>query len=59
MVGSAPWKKSSRSDGQNQCVEARSQAGQLQIRDSKLLDDSPIFELSSKDFAGFLASAKR
>lgn len=53
------WRKSSRSapDGGN-CVEVRL-AGPVEVRDSKLGDDSPILNLTGTDFTGFLAGLKR
>ncbi|GLZ78051.1 hypothetical protein Afil01_28580 [Actinorhabdospora filicis] len=58
-MGTSPWKKSSRSGGQNQCVEARTTEGRFQVRDSKLGPDSPVLTLEAADWAGFLAIAKR
>jgi hypothetical protein len=54
------WRKSSRSggDGDN-CVEARVAVTGFQVRDSKLGDGSPIFELKTQDFTSLLRSAER
>jgi hypothetical protein len=53
------WRKSSRSgnSGAN-CVEARSNEGRLEVRDSKLGDDSPIFDLAATDFQSLLRAAR-
>lgn len=56
----APWRKSSRSGAQgNDCVEARSASAGFEVRDSKLGESSPIFELASTDFTGLLRAAGR
>ncbi|MFC3491081.1 DUF397 domain-containing protein [Glycomyces rhizosphaerae] len=54
------WRKSSRSSGadDSQCIEARSQTGGFQVRDSKLGHDSPIFDLGSTDFKALLTAAE-
>ncbi|MDN3238668.1 DUF397 domain-containing protein [Glycomyces tritici] len=56
----APWRKSSRSggDGDN-CVETRVAVAGFEVRDSKLGDSSPIFELAATDFTGLLRAASR
>jgi hypothetical protein len=50
------WRKSSRSTGatDNECVEARAIAADFQVRDSKLGDESPVFDLPVSDFTGLL-----
>ncbi|MFG3340915.1 DUF397 domain-containing protein [Glycomyces sp. NPDC048151] len=55
------WRKSSRSGGQqdSQCVEARAIAADFQVRDSKLGDASPLFDLKTADFTGLLRAAGR
>lgn len=55
------WRKSSRSSGQqnSDCVEARAIAADFQVRDSKLGDASPIFDLKADDFIGLLREAAR
>jgi hypothetical protein len=55
----APWRKSSRSQGtaDSNCVEARPVDTGFQVRDSKLGDDSPIFDLKTADFAALLQRA--
>lgn len=54
------WRKSSRSgnSGAN-CVEARTTDGEFQVRDSKLGNDSPIFDLATGDFNSLLRAAQR
>ncbi|GLZ78160.1 hypothetical protein Afil01_29670 [Actinorhabdospora filicis] len=56
-MGTSPWKKSTRSANQGQCVEARTDEGRFQLRDSKL-SESPILTVSKADWQGFLAIAK-
>ncbi|GLZ78046.1 hypothetical protein Afil01_28530 [Actinorhabdospora filicis] len=58
MVSTSPWKKSSRSQNQGQCVEARITGGRVQARDSKQLD-GPVLTVSSADWAVFLAVITR
>lgn len=57
------WRKSSRSgsDGNSDCVElaACSESDSFHVRDSKLGDTSPVFDLGSADFAGLLRAADR
>ena len=48
------WRKSTRSGAQNQCVEARTHRDNMQVRDSKLGDNSPIFDLTPADFTSLL-----
>jgi hypothetical protein len=59
-VANDGWRKSSRSGNQgNNCVEARLCAGAFQVRDSKLGDDSPVFGMSTPDFAALLNTSRR
>ncbi|WP_035748743.1 DUF397 domain-containing protein [Glycomyces sp. NRRL B-16210] len=57
----APWRKSSRSNGaeNSNCVEARPAGAGFQVRDSKLGDDSPIFDLKTVDFTALLQQTDR
>lgn len=54
------WRKSSRSNstGDNNCVEARVSEGAFQVRDSKMGNDSPIFDLDEKEFGSLLGAAR-
>jgi hypothetical protein len=52
------WRKSSHSAGNGNCVEARALPTGFVLRDSKLSDDSPVFDLAAPDFAGLLAHLK-
>jgi hypothetical protein len=54
------WRKSSRSGGgENACVEARNDRAGFQVRDSKLGEASPIFDLKTGDFTSLLRAAER
>ncbi|MFG3341159.1 DUF397 domain-containing protein [Glycomyces sp. NPDC048151] len=55
----ADWRKSSRSSNSadSACVEARAAERGFQVRDSKLGEGSPIFDLKTADFAGLLKAA--
>ncbi|MEU5156728.1 DUF397 domain-containing protein [Glycomyces sp. NPDC021274] len=54
------WRKSSRSSSQGNadCVEARSNEERFEVRDSKLGDASPIFEFEVEDFLSLLRAAR-
>lgn len=54
------WRKSSRSSnsGDQNCVEARRQGSAFQVRDSKMGENSPIFDLDPKAFASLLGAAR-
>lgn len=54
------WRKSRRSSGtdNSNCVEARSTVGAFQVRDSKLGQVSPVFDLPAADFVGLLEAAR-
>lgn len=59
-MSTSPWRKSTRSgSGGSNCVEARTHDGRLQIRDSKLGEDSPILDLSGTDWLSFLAISRK
>lgn len=54
------WRKSSRSQGDGgSCVELRTSDDEFQVRDSKLGDSSPIFDLRSDDLVSLLRAARR
>ncbi|MEV0644851.1 DUF397 domain-containing protein [Phytomonospora sp. NPDC050363] len=59
-MNASPWRKSSRSSGQGgQCVEARTNSGRFEVRDSKLADGSPVLAMSADDWRGFLRTVAR
>ncbi|THV27955.1 DUF397 domain-containing protein [Glycomyces paridis] len=60
-MSTTSWRKSSRSSGNNNsdCVEARRQDGTFQVRDSKLGESSPIFDLGAAEFKSLLGGAAR
>lgn len=59
MSMSRPWRKSSRSQGNGgNCVEARPAADGFQVRDSKLDEQSPIFDLARSEFESLLRAAR-
>jgi hypothetical protein len=60
-VNTTSWRKSSRSTGGNNsnCVEARKSEAVFQVRDSKLGESSPIFDLRSSEYQSLLRAAQR
>lgn len=49
------WRKASRSGNQGgNCVEARAHEGAVEVRDTKLGDDSPIVTFSPNDWRALL-----
>ena len=54
------WRKAKASGGQgDNCVEVRMREGSFQVRDSKLGDASPIFDLSHDTLTALIRSAQR
>jgi hypothetical protein len=56
---SREWQKSSRSTTDGDCVELRQREGIIQIRDSKLGDASPIFDLDVATYTALIDDLKR
>jgi hypothetical protein len=55
----SPWRKARKSADQGgNCVEARTNRGAFEVRDSKLGDESPIFELGAQEFVSLLRAAR-
>jgi len=53
------WRKSSRSaNSGGNCVEVRVNDEEFQVRDSKLGDDSPIFDCKPEDYLSLLRVAR-
>lgn len=53
------WRKSTRSGNSGgNCVEVRVNDDEVQVRDSKLGDDSPIFDCTPTDFQSLLLAAR-
>lgn len=56
---SREWQKSSRSQPQGDCVELRQRTDAVQVRDSKLGDASPVFDLDTETYASLIEDLKR
>jgi hypothetical protein len=58
MTGlTADWKKSARSNGDQNCVEARERGGWVQIRDSKDAT-GPVLSFAPETYRRFLGAVK-
>lgn len=56
--GSATWRKSSYSQGQNNCVEIARKDGWVGIRDSKLGNESPVLVFTEAEWTAFQAAVR-
>lgn len=54
-----PWIKASRSDTGSECVELRSRAGGIEVRDSKAGESGPILRFTPAEFTAFLDGARQ
>jgi hypothetical protein len=55
----SPWRKARRSnDAGANCVEARTNEGAFEVRDSKLGEESPIFGVNVTEFKALLRAAR-
>ncbi|GAA2159510.1 MULTISPECIES: DUF397 domain-containing protein [Glycomyces] len=55
----SPWRKARRSnDAGANCVEARTNEGAFEVRDSKLGEESPIFGIKVTEFEALLRAAR-
>ncbi|MBB5158198.1 DUF397 domain-containing protein [Saccharopolyspora phatthalungensis] len=52
------WRKPTRSQGENNCVEIGSVPGTIGVRDTKLGAASPILAFSATAFAALITAAK-
>jgi hypothetical protein len=54
-----PWIKASRSGSNSECVQLRTREGDIEVRDSKAGDASPILRFTPAEFAAFLDGARK
>lgn len=52
------WVKSSRSQGENACLEVRSLPGTRDVRDSKSGDSGPVLAFGEAAFGAFIDAVK-
>lgn len=53
-----PWIKASRSASGGSCVQLRTREGDVEVRDSKAGESSPILRFTPAEFAAFLDGAR-
>lgn len=53
------WSKSSLSSGGDNCVEARLTDNGVDVRDSKLGDDSPVLSFTDGEWDAFVGGARK
>lgn len=58
MALSYTWQKSTRSNNNGACVEARRVGNLVQLRDTKKLGDGPVNEFTPAEWTAFLDGAK-
>jgi len=58
MNTDTPWIKDSRSGNSGDCVEMRSHAGGIEVRDTKQNGQGPVLGFTKAEFAAWLDGAK-
>jgi hypothetical protein len=59
MSTDTPWIKASRSGNSGDCVEMRSRAGVIEVRDTKQNEEGPTLGFTKAEFAAWLDGAKK
>jgi hypothetical protein len=59
MSTDTPWIKASRSGNSGDCVEMRSRAGVIEVRDTKQNGEGPTLGFTKAEFAAWLDGAKK
>lgn len=54
-----PWIKASASGNGGECVQMRRNEDRVELRDSKLGDDSPLLAFTRAEFAAWLDGARK
>lgn len=58
-TGTTDWIKASYSDNGSGCVSMRRHDGKIQVRDSKLGDNSPVLNFSKSEIVAWLDGANK
>ena len=58
MILDEQWRKATKSNNNGACAAVRAIGGMVQIRDTKLGEDSPVLSFTAKEWEAFVDGAK-